>query len=298
MGLVAWTGVDGTTQTSTPPTTDSLFWSRIPLIFFSDTWKSIFCNFKDVAGFLFCSLFWIRFQEIVPLNAGNVLGAEDSGPAAKWLSLIRQALNLNRNEPELPQYYDDATKLDKPRFSFSDLLSLEDELEIEYPQTCINQNSYSNSNGKQNHYCLAASKQMVGIFLCVWVRADLQRHISNLRVSCVGRGIMGYLGNKVCLRFGAIAFSILIQCTVKENQRSLRHFFLVLCALQGSISISMTLHQTTFCFVCTHLTSGEKQGDEIRRNSDVTEILRKTRFPSPCSCPGQPVPPDSILDHE
>lgn len=162
----------------------------------------------------------------------------------------------------------------------------------------MNQNSYSNSNGKQNHYCLAASKQMVGIFLCVWVRADLQRHISNLRVSCVGRGIMGYLGNKVCLRFGAIAFSILFQCTVKENQRSLRLFFLGLCLLQGSISISMTLHQTTFCFVCTHLTSGEKQGDEIRRNSDVTEILRKTRFPSTCSCPGQPVPPDSILDHE
>ena len=57
---------------------------------------------------------------------------------------------------------------------------------------------------------------MVGIFLCVWVRADLQRHISNLRVSCVGRGIMGYLGNKVCMRFDTIPFSILSSCTVKE----------------------------------------------------------------------------------
>nr|CAD1828730.1 unnamed protein product [Ananas comosus var. bracteatus] len=33
------------------------------------------------------------FQEIVPLNAGNVLGAEDKGPAYRWLALIRRALN-------------------------------------------------------------------------------------------------------------------------------------------------------------------------------------------------------------
>jgi hypothetical protein len=60
----------------------------------------------------------------------------------------------------------------------------------------------------------------------------------------------------------------------------------------------MTLHQTTFCFVCTHLTSGEKEGDEARRNLDVTEILKKTRFPRSSSGPEQPVPPDTILEHE
>ena len=185
--------------------------------------RGIFCNFQVFGrGFyLFLDFFNLRFQEIVPLNAGNVLGAEDSGPAAKWLSLIRQALNVNRNEPELPQYYVDATKADKPRFSFSDLLSLEDEVEKEYSQTFLNQNPYSNSNGKQqqqHHYCLAASKQMVGIFLCVWVRADLQRHISNLRVSCVGRGIMGYLGNKVrCLPFWCHSFLKILNTRTEEE---------------------------------------------------------------------------------
>lgn len=63
---------------------------------------------------------------------------------------------------------------------------------------------------------------------------------------------------------------------------------------QGSISISMRLQQTTFCLVCTHLASGEKEGDEIRRNSDVSEILKKTRF----SQSGNPLTPDNILDHE
>lgn len=34
-----------------------------------------------------------RFQEIVPLNAGNVLLTEDNGPAKKWVSLVRKTLN-------------------------------------------------------------------------------------------------------------------------------------------------------------------------------------------------------------
>lgn len=37
----------------------------------------------------------IRFQEIVPLNAGNVLGTEDNLPAKKWVSLVRRTLNKN-----------------------------------------------------------------------------------------------------------------------------------------------------------------------------------------------------------
>ncbi|KAF8397535.1 hypothetical protein HHK36_016453 [Tetracentron sinense] len=228
-------------------------------------------------------IYVLGFQEIVPLNAGNVLGAEDSGPAAKWLSLIRHALNSSEMDPEVGQYDNDATspppQMDqqlnlKPRVSFSDLLSLEDELQEEDFERVINSNwreegspsppclSRRRTSPMRSHYCLAASKQMVGIFLTVWVRADLNRHISNLKVSCVGRGIMGYLGNK------------------------------------GSISISMTLHEATFCFVCTHLTSGEKEGDELRRNSDVMEILKKTRFPQSHRVPGQPFSPDNILEHD
>jgi hypothetical protein len=44
---------------------------------------------------------------------------------------------------------------------------------------------------------LVASKQMVGIFLTVWVRSEIRADVRNLKVSCVGRGLMGYLGNKV-----------------------------------------------------------------------------------------------------
>ncbi|XP_031093301.1 type I inositol polyphosphate 5-phosphatase 8-like isoform X3 [Ipomoea triloba] len=207
----------------------------------------------------------LRFQEIVPLNAGNVLGAEDSGPAAKWLSLIRETLNNGTTDsnasppPPIQQ-----------RVSFSDLISIEDEEEdferfVSTNSVCFSSEQVSPSPNctKQNQYCLVASKQMVGLFLCIWVLADLHQRVQNLKVSCVGRGIMGYLGNK------------------------------------GSISISMTLHQTTFCFVCTHLASGEKEGDEVRRNSDVMEILRRTRFNHLSRMGRQSAPhPDKILDHD
>ncbi|CAL9763216.1 unnamed protein product [Musa acuminata subsp. burmannicoides] len=197
-------------------------------------------------------IFVIGFQEIVRLNAGNVLGAEDSGPARRWLSLIRQALNCR--EPGPPPATSTVTAAgipslvdQKPRLSISDLLCLEDE--DDEADAARRTNPYSGGE-----YRLAASKQMVGVFLCVWVRASLVRHVADIKVSCVGRGIMGYMGNK------------------------------------GSVSISMTVQRTTFCFVCTHLASGERDGDEVRRNSDVAEITKRTRFTG-CS-------PETILEHD
>ena len=39
------------------------------------------------------------FQEVVPLSAGNVLGAEDNTPIRKWEAIIRRTLNKS-SEPE------------------------------------------------------------------------------------------------------------------------------------------------------------------------------------------------------
>ncbi|KAE9621089.1 putative inositol-polyphosphate 5-phosphatase [Lupinus albus] len=111
---------------------------------------------------------------------------------------------------------------------------------------------------RRSSYVRIVSKQMVGIFITVWVRRSLRKHIQNVKVSTVGIGIMGYIGNK------------------------------------GSISVSMSIYQTLFCFICTHLTSGEKEGDEHKRNSDVKEILRRTHFRS-VSYIGLP---KRIIDHE
>ncbi|CAI0396326.1 unnamed protein product [Linum tenue] len=111
---------------------------------------------------------------------------------------------------------------------------------------------------RRSSYVRIVSKQMVGVFVTIWVRRSLRKHIQNVKVSTVGVGVMGYIGNK------------------------------------GSISVSMSVYQTPFCFVCSHLTSGEKDGDELKRNADVYEIHRRTHFHS-ISGIGLP---KSIKDHE
>ncbi|CAN1233144.1 Type I inositol polyphosphate 5-phosphatase 4 [Linum perenne] len=283
----------------------------------------------------------LGFQEIVPLNAGNVLGTEDNGPARKWLALIRKTLNalpggsitgacrtpspvpdplvesdadFEASETRQPvssffhrrsfqslsrsmRMYNDGgemtetqsrLRLDR-RFSVCDRATMFGQRNNDYYDRNFGYGGgYSsddeNSNspvaahcspvdpsmgmeerdkgnyGQQSSYCLVASKQMVGIFLTVWVRSSLKDDVKNMKVSCVGRGLMGYLGNK------------------------------------GSISISMSLQQTSFCFICSHLTSGQKEGDELRRNSDVMEILRKTRFPRVHD--GDENSPQTILEHD
>ncbi|CAH8359296.1 unnamed protein product [Eruca vesicaria subsp. sativa] len=107
-------------------------------------------------------------------------------------------------------------------------------------------------------YVRLVSKQMVGILLTIWVKRSLRKHIQNVRVSTVGVGIMGYIGNK------------------------------------GAVSVSMSINQTFFCFICTHLTAGEREVDQIKRNADVHEIHKRTVFHS-VSALGLP---KLIYDHE
>ena len=203
------------------------------------------------------------FQEIVPLNAGNVLGTEDNGPARKWVSLIRRTLNtlpgggscrtpspVPHPVAELDSDFEDANSsfyhrrsfqslskslrinnfdmsaasmqqphLDR-RFSVCDRFVLghdsydqsfrycsseddEDNVHDSNSPSCDQYSAVSRSGSfvteerDKSKYCLVASKQMVGIFLTVWVKSDLRDSVKNLKVSCVGRGLMGYLGNKV-----------------------------------------------------------------------------------------------------
>uniref|UniRef100_A0A452ZDN6 Inositol polyphosphate-related phosphatase domain-containing protein n=1 Tax=Aegilops tauschii subsp. strangulata TaxID=200361 RepID=A0A452ZDN6_AEGTS len=273
-------------------------------------------------------LTYFLFQEIVPLNAGNVLVIEDNEPAARWLALINRTLNRtvdgdadifchkpslsldstssrsssnldasfsNRSGSAIFQsslksirkpYMPTQRKLLKicncsvemPRKSYKDacfgcpqahINETDSSEEDEVDDRSNNASGYvvdgvissASASSDQLKYNLVSCKRMVGIFVTVWAKKELVPHIGHVRTSCVGRGVMGYLGNKGC------------------------------------ISVSMTLHQTSFCFICSHLASGEKEGDELRRNSDVLEILRATQFPRICRRAGQRIP-EKIIDHD
>lgn len=268
-------------------------------------------------------IYVIGFQEIVPLNAGNVLVIEDNQPAAKWLALINQALNQSPAScfascPNTPLYHptSSTSPVSGPESSSKEQRTTNSLLFFQKPslksvsrtfktdegrrlkvcncpseaskkyyknscfmcaQAYVDDNYSSNDDEEsstfmvsdivmatstsQMKYSLVACKQMVGIFVTVWVKRELVQHIGHLRLSCVGRGVLGYLGNKGC------------------------------------ISVSMSLYQTSVCFVCSHLASGEKEGDERRRNADVIEILKNTQFPRICKTPRRRNP-EKILDHD
>ncbi len=167
---------------------------------------------------------------------------------------------------------------------------------------------------RQNRFLRVVSKQMVGIYITIWIRSDLRHHVHDIKVCCVGCGIFNYLGNKVgffCVRERELggrervgrgrwrgAWLSLhrgeVECKrMKELVVRLKEGFWV----QGAVSVSLCLHQTSFCFVCTHLKSGLKEGDELRRNADVAEILHRTKFPRLIKQPGIELP-KTIMTHE
>ncbi|KAH7297309.1 hypothetical protein KP509_26G064800 [Ceratopteris richardii] len=231
-------------------------------------------------------IYVIGFQEIVPLSPGNVLVNDDKGVSAKkWDDLINKALNEScRNS----SYFFSCSSNESETFCTRRNSSITTpsspcSFDGSWFYTCDEDDSSSSSSGDGNgrrhssadescsltwtpptslnpvskgcllssnimpsilspEFIQIASKQLVGLFVSVWIRRDLYRHVRAVDVSTVSCGIMGYFGNK------------------------------------GSVSVSLSLYETNFCFICSHLKSGDRSSDILRRNSDVDSILRRTRF--------------------
>lgn len=173
-------------------------------------------------------MLFFRFQEIVPLNAGNVLVSEDSEPAARWLALISHALNKSSYDRDNDDSSSHNSSKSNSLFNKHSLKVVKKSLKANSnllktcncPSTTRRLRKLSDpscsllthfreddlqtiadkfpSTNYGLSYHLISSKQMVGIFLSVWARKELAQHIGHLRISSLGRGIMGCLGNKVC----------------------------------------------------------------------------------------------------
>ena len=77
-----------------------------------------------------------------------------------------------------------------------------------------------NGLGAEFDYLQLVGKQMVGVYLSIWVKRALLRHVRGVQVTTVGTGIMGYLGNK-----GASIISLL-----SELKEVCKARFVGLCA--------------------------------------------------------------------
>nr|GEY21245.1 type I inositol polyphosphate 5-phosphatase 1-like isoform X1 [Tanacetum cinerariifolium] len=193
----------------------------------------------------------IGFQEIIPLNAGYIIGSEDTRPISIWENIIRK--NLNKIQPINTKFKGFSDPPSPSRFKLSkDTPNIEDEVVLESDidseqQFCtfndsvtINSevkveesvNSFKNSKSFENfiplesylnvdnklkpkvnrlvkidldsimyrkrksQYVRIVSKQMVGVFITIWVRRSLRKHIQNVHASTVAVGAMPNLGNK------------------------------------------------------------------------------------------------------
>lgn len=48
----------------------------------------------------------------------------------------------------------------------------------------------------------------------------------------------------------------------------------------GAVAVRLRVYDSGLCFICAHLASGEAEGDELKRNYDYSEIVRRGQFPS------------------
>nr|AAS75232.1 putative inositol-1,4,5-trisphosphate 5-phosphatase [Oryza sativa Japonica Group] len=285
-------------------------------------------------------IYVLGFQEIVPLNAGNIFGSEDNSPIAVWEHIIRET--LNKICPDKPQYKCHSDPPSPSRFNPSDyVMVMKDELlsesdsdnygelhplikqndDIAIDNDVVHDKTYENfsaaSNGRVHKgkdfsrmdsvktsdqspnlsYEKDRSKleettkllyhpERLGM---IWPEQPLDMMAQCLRASTSLKALATPASLKSTVNFPNDDLSHQVN---SDNGviKSKRPCFLRI----GSISVSMSIHQTHFCFVCCHLTSGEKDGDELKRNADVEEILRRTVF--------NPLPglstPKGILGHE
>ncbi|KAL5221653.1 hypothetical protein ABZP36_026366 [Zizania latifolia] len=257
-------------------------------------------------------IYVLGFQEIVPLNAGNVLVIEDNEPAARWLVLINQALNRPADTDANVFQHEPSPSIDSTASRASSSLDTSfSDLAKTSSSSTIFQKSYLKTIRKS---FMPVQRKRLKACNC-----PIERAKSSYRDACFGcpKAYTYEIDSseeddeeekkeKSRDSNGSVCSEVISAPTARDQLK----YNLIACKQMvgifvtvwvkkelGCISVSMTLHQTSFCFICSHLASGQKEGDEFRRNSDVLEILRLTLFSRVCRRGVQKIP-EKILEHD
>ncbi|KAK6117188.1 hypothetical protein DH2020_049067 [Rehmannia glutinosa] len=240
-------------------------------------------------------IYVLGFQEIVPLNAGNILGAEDNGPAKKWLSLIKKTLN---NAP--------GTSGCSGRYTPSP---------VPNPVAEWNADFEGSNRHKASTFFPRRSFQTPQ---CSRMENDMSVPQPRLdrRFSVCDRVIFGHRPSDVdpSMKWGyrpsdcssshrpsdyssGPRASDYSSSRRPATIRGARGQVIFLDGVRTRIIIQgLAQYSSVLSNVVHHLTSGQKEGDELRRNADFMEILRKTRFPRVNG--NAEKSPETILQHD
>ncbi|KAL6883417.1 hypothetical protein ACP4OV_010831 [Aristida adscensionis] len=252
-------------------------------------------------------IYVLGFQEIVPLNAGNVLGAEDNGPARKWVSLVRRTLN------SLPGGGGGGSgSLRTPSPAPYPVAEVDDDFEGSRQNSFFHRRSFqaglSRSLRAEGDVLAGAGAQpRLERRYSVNDRVMYGSRPSDYEANCRwGRGPFdddddGGAASPSTV-FSPMSFGYGNAPAVEECVgSSRRHARYCLVASKQMVGLFLMVWarremKSDIRNLKVHLTSGQKDGDEQRRNSDVMEIMRKTRFPMVY---GQyERSPETILEHD
>ena len=96
------------------------------------------------------------------------------------------------------------------------------------------------SNPQERGYALLMQRSMVGLLVCVFVKAPHRGRVKAVASDSVGVGVMGMMGNK------------------------------------GGVSIRVQFYDSTMCFICSHLAAHRE--NVAGRNADFVNVLSKLSF--------------------
>jgi phosphatidylinositol-bisphosphatase len=92
----------------------------------------------------------------------------------------------------------------------------------------------------KSKYCQIKARQLVGIYHAIYIKERYSNHVSEIRSSAEGVGVLGMMGNK------------------------------------GGVAIRFKLYETTFCFINAHL--APHMSAISRRNQNYQDIIKRTTF--------------------
>ena len=110
---------------------------------------------------------------------------------------------------------------------------------VERIRATLNDKKHSN-NDPNRAYTLHSQKYLVGLLLCVFIKAPHKQRVKSVHTDSVGVGVMGMMGNK------------------------------------GGVSVRLQFYDSTICFVNTHLAAHRE--NIAGRNADYENIYTKLRY--------------------